>query len=58
MDKASNKDKEDADEDDDDEEFIKRRGKKRRKRGRDASRGPPAFQPSLDPETQVKRKFI
>lgn len=54
IEKASNNDKEEADED---EEFIKRRGKKRRKRGRDASRGPPAFQPSLDPETQVRRKF-
>lgn len=54
-DKNIKKDKEGVEEEDiDDEEFIKRRGKKRRKRGRDASRGPPAFQPSLDPETQVK----
>ncbi|XP_050503692.1 uncharacterized protein LOC114326279 [Diabrotica virgifera virgifera] len=37
----------------DSEEFIKRRGKRRRKKGRDASRGPPTFQASLDPETQV-----
>lgn len=35
-----------------DEDGIKRRGKKRKKRGRDSSRGPPAFQ-SVDPETQV-----
>jgi hypothetical protein len=34
------------------DEFVKRRGKKRRKK-RDESRGPPAFQTSLDPETQV-----
>lgn len=55
LDKNVKKDKEGVEEEDvDDEEFIKRRGKKRRKRGRDASRGPPAFQPSLDPETQVK----
>lgn len=54
IDKTLKKDKETGDEDDEDEEFIKRRGKKRRKRGRDASRGPPAFQPSIDPETQVK----
>ncbi|XP_057667786.1 uncharacterized protein LOC130900879 [Diorhabda carinulata] len=40
-------------EDDDDEDFIKRRGKRRRKKGRDTSRGPPTFQASLDPETQV-----
>lgn len=53
------KDKESVEEEDvDDEEFIKRRGKKRRKRGRDASRGPPAFQPSLDPETQVKEHLF
>ncbi|KAF5270665.1 hypothetical protein FQA39_LY01403 [Lamprigera yunnana] len=36
-----------------DDGIIKRRGRKRRKRGRDASRGPPAFQSSIDPETQV-----
>ncbi|CAG9769572.1 unnamed protein product [Ceutorhynchus assimilis] len=35
------------------EDFIKRRGKKKKKKERDASRGPPAFQASLDPETQV-----
>ncbi|XP_072380490.1 uncharacterized protein [Diabrotica undecimpunctata] len=40
-------------EEEDSEEFIKRRGKRRRKKGRDASRGPPTFQASLDPETQV-----
>ncbi|XP_030761864.1 uncharacterized protein LOC115886732 [Sitophilus oryzae] len=37
----------------DDEDIVKRRGKKKKKKGRDASRGPPAFQASLDPETQV-----
>ncbi|XP_050296672.1 uncharacterized protein LOC126736387 [Anthonomus grandis grandis] len=36
-----------------DEDFIKRRGKKKKKKDRDTSRGPPAFQASLDPETQV-----
>ncbi|KAJ8916127.1 hypothetical protein NQ315_004494 [Exocentrus adspersus] len=47
-------DKEQGDEEEEEDgEFIKRRGKKRRKRGRDSSRGPPAFQASLDPETQV-----
>ncbi|KAJ8953941.1 hypothetical protein NQ318_019184 [Aromia moschata] len=40
-------------EEEDDEEFITRRGRKRRKKSRDPSRGPPAFQASLDPETQV-----
>lgn len=39
-------------EEEEEEEYVKRRGKRRRKR-RDASRGPPAFQVSLDPETQV-----
>ncbi|CAH0563738.1 unnamed protein product [Brassicogethes aeneus] len=39
--------------DEEDDNIVKRRGKKRRKRGSDASRGPPAFQVSLDPETQV-----
>lgn len=37
----------------DEDEYIKRRGKKKKKKERDASRGPPAFQASLDPETQV-----
>lgn len=44
-------------EDEGDEEFIKRRGKKRRKK-REGSSGVPAFQTSIDPETQVKQKFI
>ncbi|KAK5641731.1 hypothetical protein RI129_010278 [Pyrocoelia pectoralis] len=35
------------------ESVIKRRGRRRRKRGRDTSRGPPAFQSSIDPETLV-----
>lgn len=38
---------------DGEEDVIKRRGRRRRKRGRDSSRGPPAFQSSIDPETQV-----
>lgn len=42
-----------AEEEEEEEEMIKRRGKKRRKRGRDASREPPAFQTSIDPETQI-----
>ncbi|CAH1968938.1 unnamed protein product [Acanthoscelides obtectus] len=46
----NNSDKDSAESD---EVFVKRRGKKRRKKGRDGSRGPPGFQPSLDPETQV-----
>ncbi|XP_025831846.1 uncharacterized protein LOC108732558 [Agrilus planipennis] len=37
-----------------DEEPLKRRGKRRKKKGRDSSKGPPAFQSSLDPETQVE----
>ncbi|XP_018566349.1 uncharacterized protein LOC108907241 [Anoplophora glabripennis] len=49
---VNEKDQEDQEEGDE-EEFIKRRGKKRRKKGRDSSRGPPAFQASLDPETQM-----
>lgn len=40
-------------EDDEDEGEMRRRGKKRGKKGRDSSRGPPAFQSSVDPETQV-----
>ncbi|KAB0793037.1 hypothetical protein PPYR_12657 [Photinus pyralis] len=39
--------------DEDEESIIRRRGKKRRRRSRDASRGPPAFQSSIDPETLV-----
>lgn len=35
------------------EDEDRRRGKKRKKRTRDTSRGPPAFQSSIDPETQV-----
>ncbi|KAJ3644663.1 hypothetical protein Zmor_022375 [Zophobas morio] len=41
-----------SDDEEVEDEFIKRRGKKRRKK-RDASREPPAFQTSIDPETQV-----
>nr|CAH7753701.1 unnamed protein product [Callosobruchus chinensis] len=58
--KSSNKSKQDKEEpnsdkdsEESDEAFVKRRGKKRRKKGRDSSQGPPGFQPSLDPETQV-----
>ncbi|KRT78273.1 hypothetical protein AMK59_8508, partial [Oryctes borbonicus] len=32
---------------------MRRRGRKRHKKGRDSSRGPPAFQNPVDPETQV-----
>ncbi|KAF7282148.1 hypothetical protein GWI33_003114 [Rhynchophorus ferrugineus] len=39
--------------DEEPEEVVKRRGKKKKKKERDASRGPPAFQASLDPETLV-----
>ncbi|GJQ80920.1 hypothetical protein Trydic_g4737 [Trypoxylus dichotomus] len=35
------------------EGIMRRRGRKRHKKGRDSSRGPPAFQHPVDPETQV-----
>ncbi|XP_066256818.1 uncharacterized protein [Euwallacea similis] len=35
------------------EDYVKRRGKRRKKKQRDSSRGPPAFQAPVDPETQV-----
>ncbi|KAK4873631.1 hypothetical protein RN001_012991 [Aquatica leii] len=44
---------EDIRDDEEDDGVVKRRGRRRRKRGRDSSRGPPAFQSSIDPETQV-----
>lgn len=56
--KNGEKDQEGQEEEEGEEEFIKRRGKMRRKRGRDSSRGPPAFQASLDPETQVYICFV
>lgn len=52
MEQTEDKDPEE-DADDDDDEFVKRRGKKRKKKNRQPSGGPPGFEVSLDPETQV-----
>lgn len=39
--------------DEEEEDVMRRRGRRRHKKGRDSSRGPPEFQTSADPETQV-----
>ncbi|XP_044253371.1 uncharacterized protein LOC123004262 [Tribolium madens] len=50
--KEKQEEKKSDDEEEAEDEFIKRRGKKRRKK-RESSSGAPAFQTSIDPETQV-----